>query len=101
MKKKILIALMLVLLPVFVLVNTLANDNEQSPEVEVEINNDIMINSPLFTKKESTVNYTQPEVSMILDGFEFVVKKGNLSLYTNEDTGAVRIQLPADLLLPM
>lgn len=94
MKKKILIALMLLLLPVFVIINSLANNDEQSPEVDVEINNDIMINSPLFTKKESSKNdeYVQPEVSMILDGFEFVAKKGNLSLYTNEETGAIRIQ---------
>ena len=92
MKKKILIALMLVLLPVFVLVNTLANNEEQAPEVEVEINNDIMINSPLFTKEESTKQYVQPEVSMVLDGFELIVKKGNLSLYTNKETGAIRVQ---------
>ena len=94
MKKKILIALMLLLLPVFVIINSLANSNEETPEVKVEINNDIMINSPLFTKKESSKNdeYVQPEVSMVLDGFEFIVKKGNLSLYTNKETGAVRIQ---------
>ena len=94
MKKKILIALMLLLLPVFVIINSLANSNEQTPEVEVEINNDIMINSPLFTKKESSANdtYVQPEVSMVLDGFEFVIKKGNLSLYTNKETGAIRVQ---------
>ena len=94
MKKKILIALMLLLLPAFLIINSLANSEEKLPEVEVEIDNDIMINSPLFTKKESSKNdeYVQPEVSMILEGFEFIVKKGDLSLYTNKDTGAVRIQ---------
>ena len=94
MKKKILIALMLVLFPVFVLVNTLANNEEQAPEVEVEINNDILIDSPLFTKKESSANetYVQPEVSMDLDGFEQYVTKGDLTLFANKKTGAIRIQ---------
>ena len=93
MKKKILIALLILLLPAFVIINSIAdsNSNEQE-EVKVEVNNDIMINSPLFTKKESQVTYTQPEVNMVSDGFEFVTKKGDLSLYTNPKNGAIRVQ---------
>ena len=95
MKKKILISLMLLLLPAFFIINSLA-DEEQDDEVIVEVNNDIMINSPLFTKKEQQVTYTQPAVDMTMAGFEFVVKKGDLSLYTNPDNGSIRVQNDVD-----
>lgn len=93
MKKKILIALLILMLPTFVIINSIANNsNEQDHNISVEVNNDIMINSPLFTKKESDVTYTQPEVNMIMDEFELVTTKGDLSLYVNETTGALRVQ---------
>lgn len=93
MKKKILIALLILMLPAFVIINSLAdNSNDHDENVNVEVNNDIMINSPLFTKPESTIQYVQPEVNMTSDGFEFVTKKGDLSLYTNPKNGSIRIQ---------
>ena len=93
MKKKILIAIMFLLLPVFIIINSVANETpEENESPNIEVNNDIMVNSPLFTKTESNVDYVQPEINMISDGFEFVVKKGNLSLYTNKKNASIRIQ---------
>lgn len=93
MKKKILIALLILMLPAFVIINSLAdNSNENDENVNVEVNNDIMINSPLFTKPESDKQYVQPAVDMTSDGFEFVTKKGDLSLYTNPKNGSIRVQ---------
>ena len=93
MKKKILIAIMFLLLPVFIIINSVANEApEEDGDSIVEVNNDIMVNSPLFTKPESTVDYVQPEVNMISDGFEFIAKKGDLSLYTNKKNASIRIQ---------
>ena len=92
MKKKILIALMILLLPAFIIFNSLASDSNDGDDTIVEVNNDIMINSPLFTKKESTLSYTQPAVDMVNEGFELVVKKGELSLFTNSKNGAIRVR---------
>ena len=93
MKKKILIALLILMLPAFILINSLADSsNEKGEDIKIEVNNEILVNSPLFTKPESNVTYTQPEVNMTSDKFEFVAKKGDLSLYTNSKNGSIRIQ---------
>ena len=52
MKKKILIAIMFLLLPVFIIINSVANETpEENESPNIEVNNDIMVNSPLFTKR--------------------------------------------------
>ena len=76
MKKKILIALMALLLPAFLIVNSLADESKDDNE-EITINNDIMVDSPLFTSKETYAKYEQPASSLIMDNFKLVISNSN------------------------
>lgn len=90
MKKKILITLIALLLPAFVILNSIAEDSDVDNDF-VEVNNDIMIDSPLFTSKETNEVYNQPVVSMIMDEFKLLVSNSNFELYVNDESGSIRI----------
>ena len=94
MRKKILIALMALLLPALVIVNLFAEEDTPDYEDNIKLNNDIMVDSPLFTSKVADTKSTYQQVvpSSIMDGFELVVQNNNLELYTNEDNGSIRIK---------
>lgn len=92
MKKKILIALLVLMLPAFLIVNLLADESSDNYEEQGKLNSDIMIDSPLFTAKETGEKYVQPESSLIMDDFELVASNNNFELWTNEDNGAIRVK---------
>lgn len=98
MKKKILIAIIAILLPLFAIVS-IASSNRSSRNIDNEIkqDNDIMINSPLFTAKETNKQYNQPASSLTADGFMLAASNSKFELYVqNKDvdkaTGAIRIK---------
>ena len=94
MRKKIVIALLALLLPAFLFINLIAEEPQTDYEDQVEVNNDILIDSPLFTSKaaDTKSNPVSCTSSLIMDGFEKVASNSNLELWTNEDNGAIRIK---------
>lgn len=81
MKKKILIALMALLLPSFIVVNLLADNKKARTNSPLDVNNEIVIDSPLFTQKETGQKYDQPNELKVVDNFEKVLENNNFSLY--------------------
>ena len=81
MKKKILIALMALLLPSFIVVNLLADNKKARTDSPLDVNNEIVIDSPLFTQKETGQKYDQPNELKVVDNFEKVLENNNFGLY--------------------
>ena len=97
MKKKILVALFTVILSSFFIVSLASkNDKTRGNDVAPQ-NNDILINSPLFTAKEDKTLKAKQDISLLLEGFTKVASAGDLELWidpaegTKDSTGAIRV----------
>lgn len=103
MKKKILISLFTLILSSFFIVSLASKNNEQGTNDVAPQNNDIMINSPLFTSKETEKKYEYTEPSWTTEKFTFekVLDNGLFELYIDPregmtGSGAIRIKNKAN-----
>ena len=89
MKKKILISLFTLILSSFFIVSLASkNDKTNSKDVAPQ-NNDIMINSPLFTSKEDYQKKPEQNISWVTEeiAFELVYENDKFQLYIDPTTG--------------